>query len=300
MLRTTASKVAQRSTLRFSRGAAGLAVPRADFHASSVRQEEEKTVEKAEPRMTPSWWDPTYTVPLAFSLAIPALHYDWITINEETQLAGVIMGFSAVMYSQAGDMIKQALTERGDQILKEQNEVEDAVIDTLETMADELKVSDTIVQDMNDINDLTDATYVKLNAAGEVKPLYDFKAQVERVLNAIQAEEANVTEKAKVALMAEATAVVTEQFTTSKELKKAAMDAAVAKIKGTAKAGAADPVQAAYVKFFQDKAAAASKVDDSAEAEAQRKELVAKLNAVARNEGFFFEFDEAGKPKMVV
>merc|ERR1711971_1228188 len=112
----------------------------------------------------------------------------------------------------------------------------------------------------------------------------------------IQQEEANVTEKAKVALMEEATASVSEQFSSSKKLKKAAMDLAIAKINGTAKAGN-DAVKGAFVKFFKDKAASSTE-EDVSELTEQREALVAKLNAVASNEGFFFKFDSSGQPKM--
>lgn len=304
MIRVAASSILKRSSARFSKGPIKCNIPSvASFHASGVRKEEEKAAvaepEKKEPTMMPGWWDPAYTIPATFSLAIPAIHYQWITINEETQLAGVIMGFVAVVWSQAGDMIKSSLEESGKKILKETNELEDEVIGKLESMHEELSLTDNMIQDMEDCHALTDATYEKLNATGKIKPLYDFKAQMERVLSTIEAEEGRVTEKAKVELMAEATANVTEQFATSKKLKAAALDLAIAKIKGTAKGGE-DPVQARYIEFFKAKAAEASKVDSTAEAAEQREALVAKLNAISRNENFFFEFGPDGKPKMVV
>lgn len=301
MLRATSSTVT-RSALRYSsRGVAPLGstvAPRCvEFHATPLKREEEKKdVEVAkEPTMLPGWWDPSYTIPVVFSLAIPAIHYDWVTINEETQLAGVIMGFCAICYSQAGDMIRNALVEKGNQVLKEHNELEDAVIQSLETMHSDLKMSESIITDMKDINALTDETFDKLNAAGAIKPKYDFKSQIEKLLNSIEQEELSVTEKAKIALMEEATAAVEAQFASSKEFQKAALEGAIAKINGTAKAGD-DPVQAAYVKFFQTKAADAGKIDEAAEAKSQREAMIAKLNATARNEGFFFEFDGAGQP----
>jgi hypothetical protein len=304
MLRATTSTLTKSALRHSSRGVVPLggAAPRCvEFHASSLKREEEKKDEVVEkpPTMLPGWWDPSYTIPVVFSLAIPAIHYDWVTINEETQLAGVIMGFCAICYSQAGDMIRNALVEKGDEVLKEQNEVEDAVIDSLQMMHSDLKMSQSIVQDMEDINKLTDETYAKLNAAGVIKPKYDFKSQVEKLLHAIEVEEASVTEKAKIALMQEATAAVEEQFATSKDLQKAALEGAIAKIRGTATAGD-DPVRDAYVKFFQQKAAEAGSIDEVAEAKAKREALVAKLNATARNEGFYFDFDSSGKPKMVV
>merc|ERR1712130_996115 len=113
---------------------------------------------------------------------------------------------------------------------------------------------------------------------------------MERVLHLVEQEEAAVTEKTKVALMEEATASVSEEFSASKNMKKAALDLAINKIKGTAKGGT-DPVQAAFVKFFKEKAAEAAKGDDGSEERAQREALVTKLNSLASNEGFFFHFD---------
>ena len=207
--------------------------------------------------------------------------------------------FCVIVYTQAGEMIHKGLTAKADQMLAEQNELEDAVIECLEDLYNDIdKLSGSLVQDFEAISKVTEETYAKLNAAGAIKPQYDFKAQMERVLHLIEQEEVNVKEKAKHALMEEATASVSEQFMSSKDLQKAAMDLAIAKIKGTAKAGD-DPVKAAFIKFFKQKAAAASKADDSAELKAQREALVSKLNAVAKNEGFFFEFTPDGTPKML-
>lgn len=210
------------------------------------------------------------------------------------------MMFCVVVYTQAGDMIHKSLTEKADQMLADQNELEDAVINNLENLhRDMVTLSGHLVEDFEAINKATEETYKKLNAAGAIKPKYDFKAQMERALHIIEQEETSVLEKGKVSLMQEATKSVEEQFKSSKELQKAAMQLAIAKINGTAKAGD-DPVKAEFVKFFKEKAAAASKADDTVEQKARRENLVAKLNAIGKNEGFFFEFDASGKPKMVV
>jgi len=268
------------------------------FHATPRREEEAKAVEsEAENK---GWWDPLYLIPLGWTFAIPALHNEFFIINEETQLTGVFLLFCVIVYTQAGEMIHKGLVDKADAMLAEQNELEDAVIDCLEDLYTDIdKLSGNLVQDFEAISKVTEETYVKLNAAGAIKPQYDFKHQVERILHLIEQEEVNVKEKAKHALMEEATAAVSQEFLTSKPMKKAAMDLAIAKIKGTAKASD-DPVKAAFIKFFKEKAAAAKTADDSAEMKAQREAMVAKLNATAKNEGFFFEFDANGTPKMVV
>ena len=195
-------------------------------------------------------------------------------------------------------MIHKSLVDKADAMLAEQNELEDAVIECLEDLHSDIdNLSGSLVQDFEAISQVTEETYAKLNAAGAIKPQHDFKAQVEKVLHLIQQEETNVKEKAKSALMEEATASVSAEFLSSKEMKKAAMDLALAKLSGTK--ATTDPVKDAFVKFFKEKAAA-SKGDDKAELVAQREAMVAKLNATAKNEGFFFEFDASGKPKMVV
>merc|ERR1719319_1570343 len=103
----------------------------------------------------------------------------------------------------------------------------------------------------------------------------------------ITAEEASVSEKKKIALMAEATETVRAQFSSEKALKKAALDSAIASIKGNAKEGS-DPVKQAFVKFFKSKAAEAKKSDDGSEEKAERVALVAKLNSVRRMRDFCF------------
>jgi hypothetical protein len=118
------------------------------------------------------------------------------------------------------------------------------------------------------------------------------------MLGMISQEEASNQEKAKAALMAAAVADVTALFSSEKGLKKAALDSAIDSIKGGA--GGSDPVKDSFVKFFQTKAADAKKSTDDSEEKAAKAALIAKLNGVAKNEGFFFEFDASGAPKMKV
>mmetsp|Transcript_6727 Transcript_6727/g.12659 ORF Transcript_6727/g.12659 Transcript_6727/m.12659 type:complete len:242 (+) Transcript_6727:265-990(+) len=233
--------------------------------------------------------------------AVPLLKLDLYVVNEETQLAAVFVAFCVALWSQGGDAIHAALDERAKNLLREHNEAEDKVIAALEQKLDFLKANQNMVNDFEAINAIREETYQKLNQAGAIKPQHDLKAQMERVLNMIAQEEANVREKTKNAIMIEATEYVTNQFATSKDLKKKALDAAIAQIKGigSKEAGAGmDPVREEFSKFLKNKAAEASKVTDDAEEKAQRAALIAKMSAVARSEGMFFDFDASGKPFM--
>jgi hypothetical protein len=127
--------------------------------------------------------------------------------------------------------------------------------------------------------------------------MYDFKAQIEKMLAVVEAEEVSLKERAKHALMDEATAAVTAKFLSSADLKKSSLADAIATLKG-GKGPKADVVQAAYIQFFKDKQKAAKASDIKAETAAARQSIVTKLNAVAKNEKYFFEFDAEGKPKM--
>lgn len=219
-------------------------------------------------------------------------------VNEETQLAAVFVAFCVAVYTSGGDSIYKALDERAQNIIKDHNEAEDKVIKALQLKLDYLNANMGMVEDFEAINDIRRQTYTHLNAAGAIKPKHDFKGQMERVLNMIATEEASVAEKKKVELMEEATADVTAKFSNSKQLQKAALDAAIATIKD-AKTTGANPVQASFVKFFKAKAAAAAKADDSSEEDAQRATLIAKMNAVCKSEGFFFNVNSDGKPTMI-
>ena len=196
-------------------------------------------------------------------------------------------------------MMANGFKEEADSMLKAQNEAEDEFIGKLEENLAYMDLTENIVDDYQAALDLTKESYAKLNAAGKIKPQHDLKAQVEKVLNMIANEEQSAYDKAKTSMMAEATESVTSSFGSDDKLKKAALDSALAKLTG--KASGADPVQAAFVKFFQQKAASAKKADDGSEEKAARSAMLAKMNAVAENEGMFFRFDEAtGQPKMVV
>lgn len=268
------------------------------FHFSS-RQEEEAKAEAAVVEEKSGYHPVLFGLPVAIFLGVPAVYYEWLVFDEEMQLAGCFVAFCAVAYTQGGQAMHDSIKEAGDAILKEHNDIEDKVIGALEAQLTAFKEQGSFVKDVEEVSKTREQAYAKLNAAGKIKPLHDFKGQMERVLGMIAQEEQNVAEKAKAALMAEATAYVAEEFASSKELKKAALDSAIAKIKGTAKPGD-DPVQATFIKFFKAKAAAAKKSDDGSEAAAQKSAMIEKLNAVAKNEGFFFQFDPSGQPKLVV
>lgn len=59
----------------------GLA-PSVNFHASLPRAKEEEVA----PEATSSSWDPLYALPLGIAIAVPAIHYEWYLVNEETQV----------------------------------------------------------------------------------------------------------------------------------------------------------------------------------------------------------------------
>jgi len=292
------NSVARRVALR-SRCLPSCTIPgNMGFHASARREEEAKPADAA--AVAPagglfgtglSEW---FALPIGVAAAVPLLKFDWYVVNEETQLLAVFLAFCVTLYTQGGDVIYKALDEKAVNLLKEHTAAEDKVIEALEQKLVFLNANQNMVNDFQAINEIREESYAKLNAAGAVKPHHDLKAQVERIIGMIAAEEASVTEKMKSSLMAEATATVTEKFVSDKALKKSALDAAIDALKGGA---GADPVQTAFVKFFKDKAAAAKKSGDDSEGAAQREALIAKMNGVAKNEGFFFTFDANGKPQ---
>lgn len=227
------------------------------------------------------------------------LKYEWYVVNEETQLAACFIAFCVAFYSGAGDMIHNTLTAPGLAILKEHNELEQKLIDALEQELVFYKAQGNKADDFEAINNIRAKAYADLNAAGMIQPQHDLKVQMEKVVALIAIEETRVAEGAKALLMESATASVKSQFNTSKDLKKAALDAAISKIKGTAKPGD-DPVTATFIKFFKDTGAAAAKVDSNAESLALRASIISKMNTVCNNEKYMFQFDETGKPVMLV
>lgn len=303
MLRAGLQGVAKRTILSSSSRQAKCAIPQImSFHTTSRRESEVDS--SALPKEAvkggmfgtgiSEWW----ALPVGITFAVPMLKFDWYIVNEETQLAAVFVAFCVAIYTQGGDAIYKALDDRAVAILKEQNEAEDKVIEALESKLHFLQANSQQVEHFEAINEIREETYSKLNAAGAVKPLHDFKGQMEKVLGIIAQEEQNITEKTKNALLEEATANVTALFAKQKNLKKAALDSAIASIKGDE--GGADPVQEAFVKFFKEKAAEAKKADASVEEKAHREAIISKVNGVAKSEGFYFQIDESGAPKLVV
>lgn len=305
MLRSGASALARRTILSSStKGTPACAVPRASFHLSAPRREEAKADGAVAPPSKGglfgtglSEW---FALPIGMTAAIPLVHFDWYVINEETQLAAVFVAFCVCVYTQGGEAIHKSLDQKAVDLLREHNEAEDKVIEAMENKLEALKSTTGQVEHFEAVQALRGASYDKLNAAGKVKPQYEFRSQVERVLAMIAAEEASVAEKTKAALMVEATAAVTAKFHADKKLKKAALDSAIATIKGGVAKAAADPVQAEFVDFFKTKSVELQKSDDGSETAAARANLVAKINAVAKNEGFYFDFGADGNPKLTV
>lgn len=240
-----------------------------------------------------------YALPIGIAAAIPAIKFEWYVVNEETQLAAVFIAFCVAVYSSGGDAIYKFLDERAQTILKDHNETEGKVISALQLKLDFLKVNQNMVDDFEVINTIRKQAYANLSSAGAIKPKHDLKGQIERVLNIIVAEDARVTEYTKVALMDEAIAAVTAKFSNSKHLKKFALDDAIATIKG-GKATGDEPVQDSFVKFFKEKAVAAAKTGDETDEDSQLVALITKINAICKSEGFLFEFDPDGMPKMIV
>ena len=228
-----------------------------------------------------------------------SLYLNKWTNEFNSQLMACFIAFTTIIYKQFGGVIQEALEADGKRVLAEHNAAEDQVISSLKQSIENIKAQESLVDDITAVKALKAETYAKLNKVGEVKPLYDFKAQVEKLLSMISHEEAVMQEKAKTSLMVEATAAVKKSFAENAELKKAALTSAIAALKGT-KSGAKDPVQGAYLAFFAGKKKEAEKVDAAAEAAAAREAIVMKLNSTAMNEGFYFQFDSSGKPKMVV
>jgi Mitochondrial ATP synthase B chain precursor (ATP-synt_B) len=258
---------------------------------------EEKKEEVAE--STDSGISPLFAIPVGVAAAVPILQFQWYMPNEETLLASTFLGFCVVAYTQGGQLIANSFKEESNAMLKAQNEAEDKVIAKLEETVEYMKLTENIVSDYKEVYDLTEASYAKLNEAGKIKPQHDLKAQMEKILNVMANEEQSSYEKAKIAMMSEATQAVMKEFLTNKELKNAALSNAVAKLTGKEGASGADPVQAAFVKFFKEKTQAAKASDDGSEEKAARAAMLAKMNAIASAESMYFRFDEStGKPVM--
>eukprot|EP00538_Stauroneis_constricta_P001233 CAMPEP_0119546294 /NCGR_PEP_ID=MMETSP1352-20130426/777_1 /TAXON_ID=265584 /ORGANISM="Stauroneis constricta, Strain CCMP1120" /LENGTH=303 /DNA_ID=CAMNT_0007590983 /DNA_START=77 /DNA_END=988 /DNA_ORIENTATION=- len=302
MLRSAASSVVKRAVQRSFRGAQCQG-PRMAYHFSARREEEAKgtspsTAVVADDGFLGTGLSHLYALPVGIAFAVPAIQFEWYLVNEETLLASTIVAFCVVAYNEGGDLISKSLKDEAAAMLKVQNDAEDEVISKLQENLEYMKLTENIVNDYQAVFDQTQESYGKLNAAGKVKPQHDLKAQVEKMLAMISNEESNVYEKAKTALMDEATISVTQKFASDKALKKAALESAIAKLTGK-KSAKGEPVQTAFIEFFQEKGAAAKKADDGSEEAERRSAMLAKLNGIAESEGMLFRFDETGNPKLV-
>jgi len=300
MLRAASSKLAKAGLSRGSQGARSWAAPStASFHYSAPRKEEEKEAAVAEPES--SGISPLYAIPVGVAFAVPILEFGWFQPDAETLLASTFLGFCVVAYTQGGEMMSTMFKDEATDMLKAQNAAEDEVISKLEESVEYMKLTGNIVEDYQAVYDLTEESYAKLNASGKIKPQHELKDQMEKMLAMVAAEESNNYEKAKIAMMSDATDAVTAEFSSNKDLKKAALNSAIAKLTGKGKGAASDPVREEFVKFFKATSTNAKAKDDGSEEKAARAGMIAKMNAVAENDGMFFRLDSAtGKPTLVV
>jgi len=240
-----------------------------------------------------------YSLPIGIAAAIPAIKFEWYVINEETQLTAVFIAFCVAVYNSGGDAIYKFLDERAQKILKDHNKTEDKVIEALQLKLDFLESNQNMVNDFENINAIREEAYKNLSDVSAVKPKHDLRFQIERVLNTIITEEASVAEKTKIELMDEAISAVKNTFLKSKQLKKSALDTAISTIQGKEVIDG-EPVRMSFVQFFKEKAITASNEVNKSEENSQRSALISKLNTLCKTEGFFFNFDASGKPKMLV
>jgi len=305
MFRLATSSLAKRGVSRSSTGARSWAVPSvsSSFHSSAPRQEEEKKDNAAvvEASSSGGGLSPLYAIPIGVAVAVPILEFQWFIPNEETLLASTFLGFCVIAYTQGGEMMANMFKEEANDILKAQNDAEENVISKLEEAVEYMKLTENIVEDYQNVMDLTETSYVKLNTSGAIKPQHLLKDQMEKILGMVATEENNAYEKAKITMMEDATAAVNARFTASKELKKAATTAAISKLMGNNAGGGGDPVQAQFVAYFAEQAKAAKASDDGSELSESRRTTLSKMNAIADNEEMYFRFDlDTGKPKLVL
>lgn len=126
--------------------------------------------------------------------AVPLTKLERYVVNEETQLPAVFLAFCAST-PRGGHAVYKALDAKAVGLLKDHNEAEDKVVHALQERLQYLRQGNNMVHDCQAIDALRTATYAKMNSAGAVMPQHAFKAQVERVLSTIAAEEASGRQK---------------------------------------------------------------------------------------------------------
>ena len=56
------------------------------FHSTPRQEEDSADKAVAKEGEEKGFWDPIYAVPIGIAFAVPALNYEWILVNEETQV----------------------------------------------------------------------------------------------------------------------------------------------------------------------------------------------------------------------
>jgi len=242
--------------------------------------------------------DELYAWPLGLIVGIPIISGEYFVLSAETQVAACFMTFCLACYTQGGDAIREMLEARAQAIVDEHAKVEDLNIEAMKEVIEAHKKRVSMVEDLSPLLSLRTELISKISDAKSMQLKYDTKTEIENKLNMLVLAEINATEKTKASLVEEASSAVTASFVASKAAKKAALDVAIASIKGTA-SKAKDPVQEMFSKFFQTKIADAKAnegktVKLSAEDHAS---ILADMKAFAKKEGL--DDIEVSYPKAV-
>ena len=259
------------------------------FHTSAPAEEKKKdaAVPSSGGGFLGTGLSPLYAIPVGIVAAIPILTHEMLILNAESQLVACFTAFVITAYTQGGDAIGKNLDDRAAAVTAEHNAVEDANIAAVTAVISAHKTRLSLLEDVQAIHKAGLDVRQTLERAKTGQLKWEMKDSVEGKLNSLIAREQARNERLTARLTANSTATVTDNFTKDAKAKGAALDAALAVLRGDKAAAAIDPIPKMYSQYFKELnvRAAASVGKPRTLSDKAHKAISDEIKAIQKKEG---------------
>ena len=200
---------------------------------------------------------PLYAVPAGIFAGIPIIHNQVLVLNEETQLVGCFAAFVITAYTQGGAAVAKMLDDKAQAIIEEHSASEDKSIREVEDLIAAHKTRLAALDDLSKMEQASTEYEAKAAALAPKILNHEVSTAVEKALASILGKEGAEKEKLSKQLARDAVLSVTESFNKDAKAVDTSTKHAIDVLMGTKSASGTHPIDASFVKFFKDTAAAA-------------------------------------------
>uniref|UniRef100_A0A7S2UZE8 ATP synthase subunit b n=1 Tax=Fibrocapsa japonica TaxID=94617 RepID=A0A7S2UZE8_9STRA len=191
-----------------------------------------------------------FSLPIGISLAIPALHQQWIVLSEETMLVACFMFFCSTVYTQGGAAIAASFEEKCQAIIDEQRALEDVSMSATKAQIDTQIARKALLQEFKGIFGHQTQLMEEVVKAQTAQFKHKLRTDVVNKLEAFAQLEDASRQKVQDELINMVTQNVLTTLTTDKELKASVLNEAIQVIADPGKP-VDDTVASTFIDAFQ-------------------------------------------------